>query len=166
MKFSAQEEYGIRCLIRVGKAYQDEKALTIPEISDAEGMSQHNVAKLLRVLRLGGLLESQRGQSGGYTLTRPPEKIMIGEVLAVLGGRIFDDSFCQTHSGAFDICTNSIDCSIRSLWKNIQDAVDSVVNNLSLHDLLGSEMDFLAKLILIQTLQTSLLVKFDKYQNL
>ena len=146
MKFSAQEEYGVRCLIQVGKAYRYNKALTIPEISDAEGISQHNAAKLLRVLRIGGFLESERGQSGGYTLTRPPEKIMIGEVLSALGGRLFDDSFCQTHSGAFDICTNTTDCSIRSLWKMIQDSVDTVVNKLSLRDLLGSEEDIFFKI--------------------
>ncbi|MBU2494527.1 MAG: Rrf2 family transcriptional regulator [Bacteroidetes bacterium] len=146
MKFSAQEEYGIRCLIQLGKAYKNNKALTIPEVSEAEGISQHNAAKLLRVLRLGGILESERGQTGGYTLTRPPNKIMIGEVLNVLGGRLFDDSFCQSHSGAIDICTNTVDCSIRSLWKIIQDAVDSVVNNLSLNDLLGTEFDFFSKI--------------------
>lgn len=146
MKFSAQEEYGIRCLIQIGKAYKKNKALTIPEVSEAEGLSQHNAAKLLRVLRLGGILESERGQTGGYTLTRPPENITIGEVLAVLGGRLFDESFCQTHSGAFDICTNSVDCSIRSLWKIIQDAVDSVVGKLTLNDLLGSEDDFFSKI--------------------
>lgn len=149
MKFSAQEEYGIRCLIQIGKAYKRNKALTIPEVSEAEGISQHNAAKLLRVLRIGGILESERGQTGGYTLTRNPEKIIIGEVLAVLGGRLFDDTFCQTHSGAFDICTNSVDCSIRSLWKIIQDAVDSVVNKLSLNDLLGTEYDFFSKANLV-----------------
>jgi len=146
MKFSAQEEYGIRCLIQIGKAYKKNKALTIPEVSEAEGLSQHNAAKLLRVLRLGGILESERGQTGGYTLTRPPEIITIGEVLAVLGGRLFDESFCQSHSGAIDICTNSVDCSIRSLWKIIQDAVDSVVGKLTLNDLLGSEDDFFSKI--------------------
>lgn len=146
MKFSAQEEYGIRCLIQIGKAYKKNKALTIPEVSEAEGLSQHNAAKLLRVLRLGGILESERGQTGGYTLTRPPENITIGEVLAVLGGRLFDESFCQSHSGAIDICTNSVDCSIRSLWKIIQDAVDSVVGKLTLNDLLGSEDDFFSKI--------------------
>ena len=104
----------------------------------------HNIT--LRVLRLGGILESERGQTGGYTLTRSPENITIGEVLAVLGGRLFDDTFCQTHSGAFDICTNTTDCSIRSLWKIIQDAVDSVVNKLTLNDLLGSENDFFSKM--------------------
>ncbi|MFA3782704.1 Rrf2 family transcriptional regulator [Melioribacteraceae bacterium 4301-Me] len=139
MKFSAQEEYGLRCMLRIAKFYDVGKSLTIPEISRAEGISEHNTGKILRILRLGGLLEAERGQLGGYTLSRPPEKILVGDVLQILGGRLYDDSFCQSHTGIADICTNSIDCSVRSLWKLIQDAVDGVVRNLTLKDLLGTE---------------------------
>ncbi len=139
MKFSAQEEYGLRCLLRIAKFYAVSKSLTIPEISRAEGITEHNVGKILRVLRLGGLLESSRGQIGGYTLTRPPEQISVGNVLKILGGRLFDDEFCNTHTGTMDICTNSIDCSVRSLWKLIQDSVDSVVDKMTLKDLMGNE---------------------------
>ncbi|MBM4171883.1 MAG: Rrf2 family transcriptional regulator [Ignavibacteria bacterium] len=139
MKFNAQEEYGLRCLLRIGKFHHVGKSLTIPEISRAEGISEHNTGKILRVLRLGGFLTAERGQLGGYTLSKSPDEIKIKDVLIVLGGKLFDDSFCQSHSGVSDFCTNSIDCSVRSLWKIIQDAVDSVVENLTLRDLLGSE---------------------------
>ena len=75
MKFSAQEEYGLRCLIRIARFYEMGKSLTIPEISRGEGITEHTTAKILRVLRLGGFLESERGHLGGYTLSRPPGKI-------------------------------------------------------------------------------------------
>ncbi len=146
MKFSAQEEYGVRCLIRIGKFYDDGVAPTIPQISEAEKLSQHNVAKLLRVMRMGGILESERGHSGGYTLSMPPEELKMSEVLAVLGGRLFDDDFCMNHSGVASICTHTVDCSVRSLWKVIQDAVDGVVGKLTLRDLLGRENDLFSKL--------------------
>ncbi|MEW6193939.1 MAG: Rrf2 family transcriptional regulator [Bacteroidota bacterium] len=139
MKFSAQEEYGLRCLIRIGKFYRVGKSLTIPEISRAEGLTEHNTGKILRVLRLGGFLTAGRGQLGGYTLSRPPEEISIGDILTVLGGKLYDDTFCQMHSGTTDFCTNTIDCSVRSLWRVIQDSVDSVISNMTLNDLLGSE---------------------------
>lgn len=146
MKFSAQEEYGIRCLIRIAKSNERNEHLTIPEISGSEGISQHNTAKILRVLRLGGFLESERGQSGGYMLSRQPEQIKIGEVLDVLGGKLFDEEFCRNHSGQATICTNTIDCSVRSLWKVIQDAIDFVLMDLTLKDLLGKEDDTLLRL--------------------
>ncbi|MEW6652354.1 MAG: Rrf2 family transcriptional regulator [Bacteroidota bacterium] len=142
MKFSATEEYGLRYLLRIAKYYEVEKAFTIPEISKAEGLSEHNAGKILRSLRLGGFLESSRGQIGGYTLTRPPEQIFVGDVLNTLGGKLFDDEFCSSHAGVFDICKNSIDCSVRSLWKKIQSAVDSVVSQMTLKDLMENEEIF------------------------
>jgi Rrf2 family protein len=140
MKFSSQEEYGLRCLLRIGKS-KSHNGLTIPEISDLEGLSQANVGKLLRTLRLGGFIDATRGQSGGYKLAKPAEEIIIGEVLAVLGGRLFEEDFCSSHTGIESICTNSIDCSIRSLWRTIQTLVDSVILKTTLKDLLGKEED-------------------------
>ena len=69
MKLSAQEEYGLRCLLYMARSGET-KSHSIPEISRAEGLSVPNVAKLMRILRLGGLVASVRGQAGGYTLSR------------------------------------------------------------------------------------------------
>jgi Rrf2 family protein len=138
MKFSTQEEYGLRCLIRIAKS-KSPNGLTIPEISNLEGLSTAHVAKLLRILRLGEFIESSRGQTGGYKLARPPEEIIIGNVLEALGGKLYESSFCNIHSGIQSICTNSIDCSIRSLWTRVQSLLDSVLNKLTLRDLLGNE---------------------------
>ena len=140
MKFSSQEEYGLRCLLRIGKS-KSPNGLTIPEISDLEGLSTANVGKLLRTLRIGGFIEATRGQSGGYKLAKSSEEIIIGDVLAVLGGKLFEENFCNFHTGVENICTNSIDCSIRSLWRTIQMVVDNVVLKMTLKDLLGKEED-------------------------
>ncbi|MEK7483727.1 MAG: Rrf2 family transcriptional regulator [Planctomycetota bacterium] len=138
MKFSAQEEYGLRCLLQIGRA-GIEKSVTISEISRAEGITTHNVAKILRILRRGGFIESVRGHTGGYTIARPPEQTNVGEVLALLGGRLFDPNFCKRYAGIAPLCMHSIDCSIRSLWQNIQSVVDYVLSQTTLKDLLGNE---------------------------
>ena len=140
MKFSSQEEYGLRCLLRIAREHGG-TGLTIPEISEAEGISGFYVAKLMRVLRRGGLVKSARGKIGGYTLSRPPGEIVVGEALALLGGRLFESDFCTDHAGAENICTSSVDCSIRSLWKAVQHMVDRVLSRTTLADLLGSEHD-------------------------
>ena len=87
MKFSAQEEYGLRCLLQIARL-GPEGSLTIPEIARHEGMSPTHVAKLLMILRRDGFLASTRGQQGGYALALPPEKTYVGDVLASLGGRL------------------------------------------------------------------------------
>ncbi len=138
MKFSSQEEYGIRCLIRIGKS-DSPNGLTIPEISQMEGLSTANVGKILRILRLGEFVESARGQTGGYKLARSPEEIKISDIMDVLGGRLFKEGFCNNYSGSLNICTNTIDCSIRSLWSTIQNMLDDVLSKITLKDLLGNE---------------------------
>jgi len=138
MKLSSQEEYGLRCLLRIG-ARGEGGTLTIPEISRAEGISPEYVAKLMRVLRRGGLVKSARGAAGGYTLAKPADQITIGEALYPLGGRLFEAGFCDRHSGVESLCTHSIDCSIRSLWRALQTAVDQVLTKTTLKDLLCSE---------------------------
>jgi Rrf2 family protein len=125
-------------LLRIGKS-REPNGLTIPEISQMEGLSTANVGKLLRILRLGGFIESTRGQTGGYKLARPSEEIIIGEVMAALGGRLFEADFCNDHSGVEMICTHTVDCSIRSLWRTIQSLLDGVLEKLTLKNLIGSE---------------------------
>src|SRR5438270_9291907 len=138
MKLSANEEYGLRCLLRIGYAGQGE-SLTIPEISAAEAVSPAYAAKLLRTLRKGGFVKAARGKDGGYTLARPAQSISIGDVMDALGGRIFESNFCASHSGQAAICTRSVDCSVRSLWRAVQVAVDQVLNHATLRDLLQNE---------------------------
>ena len=138
MTFTAQEEYGLRCLLQIGRQSQG-GSLTILEVAVAEGLSVPYVAKLARILRQGEFVKSTRGQSGGYTLSRPPEEIVIGEVLAVLGGRLFESEYCEQYPGNLANCTHTVDCSIRSLWRAVQSGVDQILSRTTLRELLGSE---------------------------
>jgi len=138
MKLSAQEEYGLRCLMTLARAAPG-TSLSIPQISENERLSGPNVAKILRVLKRGGYVVALRGQAGGYALARPAADINVGEALACLGGRIFDAGFCGRHSSATRGCGHNSDCSVRSVWRLVQRAVDDVLGRLSLADLLVEE---------------------------
>ena len=127
MKFSAQEEYGLRCLLQIARL-PDGESMTIPQISEVEGLTTTHVAKLLMILRKEGFVKATRGQLGGYTLAMPAEEIRVGDVMAALGGKLYDEEFCNRHAGQHHICTHAVDCSVRSLWQVIQEAVDGVVN--------------------------------------
>lgn len=134
MKFSAQEEYGLRCLLAIGRS--PDGSATIPEISRRECLSESHVAKLLMILRKEGFVESSRGHSGGYALSRPAEQIVIGDVLAALGGRLFDENYCSKHRGLGEACVHGSDCAISGLWNSIQESVDRVTYAMSLRCLL------------------------------
>ncbi len=140
MKLSSHEEYGLRCLLQIGRQ-RDGTSLTIPQISRLEGISIHYTGKILQILREAGYLRAARGQAGGYTLAKPSEQIVVGEVLAALGGRLYREGFCTSHTGQAHLCTHSTDCAVRSLWRTVQKAVDEVLNRTTLHDLIRTEDD-------------------------
>jgi Rrf2 family protein len=123
---------------------------SIPEISRAEGLSVPNVAKLMRILRLGGLVASVRGQAGGYTLSRTSDRVTVAEILALLGGSFYTEQFCTRHSGLERACAHVGDCSVRLLWRTVQEALDGILQKTTLSDLLKPEpemTDFLKTLI-------------------
>lgn len=138
MKISSHEEYGLRCLLEIGK-HGSGKSLTIPEIGAAEDISISYVAKLLRILRRAGFVKSVRGKTGGYTLSRPASQISINDVMAALGGSVFSSDFCKRHPGQGNLCVHSTDCSLRSLWRTIHTAVDGILSKTTLQDLLRDE---------------------------
>ena len=153
MHFSAQEEYGLRCLLRLAGAGPN-RSQTINEISQAEGISVPYAAKMMRILRSGGLVTSVRGQAGGYRLARPAGQITVSETLGVLGSPLFEGEFCDKHSGNEDTCTHSIDCSIRSVWRGVQQVVDKMLSRTTIQDLLRQEpqMDvFVKDLVVLAT---------------
>jgi Rrf2 family protein len=113
--------------------------VTIPEISQAEGISVPYVAKLMRLLRDGGLVNSERGQSGGYRLARPASQISAADGLAALGSKFYGGEFCEKYSGNEDECTHTTNCSIRSLWRAVQMAVDHVLSRTTIDDLARNE---------------------------
>jgi Rrf2 family protein len=152
MKITAQEEYGLRILIRIARC-GDEEGMSIPQLSESEGLSAHYVAKLTRQLRLGGFLKSTPGQKGGYVLSKPASEININKILKALGGALFDKEFCASHIGALNLCTNSVDCSARSLWKIIQFTVDQLLDKMTLEDLCGKEKESVHKLHTLLTMQ-------------
>jgi Rrf2 family protein len=139
MKVTAQEEYGLRCLLQVA-AQPSGEPLTLTEIARREGMTVPHVAKLMGLLRQRGLVESVRGRSGGYVLTRPPEQVSVFDALIALGDRIFDAEFCERYHGADDqACVHVGGCAIRSVWTRVESIVSDVLRRTSVADLIRFE---------------------------
>lgn len=144
MKITAQEEYGLRILLTIAK-HPKQDGLSIPQISKVQGLSEHYVGKLTRLLRLAKFLKSTRGKVGGYMLNRPADKIILKDVLIVLGGNLYEKGYCKDHTGIVKTCPNTTDCSVRSVWQNIQSTVDDVLESITIQDLIKPEEKFLAE---------------------
>lgn len=138
MKISSQEEYGLRIMLRIARCTEEE-SMSIMTLSTQEGLSPAYVAKLTRILRQAGFINSTPGNVGGYILAKPAEEININHLLKALGGPLFSAEFCEGYSGNTKFCTNSVDCSARSLWQMVQFTVDQFLDRVTLADLIASE---------------------------
>src|SRR5262245_35978666 len=138
MQLLASEEYGLRCLLQVSKS-ADGAPVSISQIADAEGLSPEYTAKLMRELRLGGLVESVRGADGGYRLSRPAHAISVWSALEVLGGAFFSEQFCECHGGQQRQCVRASDCGLRALWRAVQAALRETLARIHLADLQSDE---------------------------
>lgn len=136
MKLSSQEEYGLRCLVQLARSGEG-RSLTISDLSRLEGLSVANTAKMLRLLRQGGFVTSVRGQAGGYQLAAPASRIHVGDVLATLGGRLYDAEFCRRHGLDDGDCRHARACAVRPVWEKLQSAVDRALGALTLEDLVS-----------------------------
>lgn len=79
MRLTKSTDYALRVLLYA--AAHRERRVSTEEISTAYGISQHNLGKVVNQLGHGGWLDLKRGRGGGLTLARPPEEIVIGEVV-------------------------------------------------------------------------------------
>jgi Rrf2 family protein len=145
MKVTAQEEYGLRCIVQLARRY-GEVPLSGRAIAEQEGLSTDYVTKLLVILRKAGLVRSIRGIKGGFTLTREPQSILVGEVLRSLNmedGIVLtspDSHLCDHFSGQLDACIHIGACGIRPVWITLSGYISRMLDQISLFELLQDEV--------------------------
>jgi Rrf2 family protein len=137
MKISAQEEYGLRCLVQLA-TLAEEESLTLPQIAEREGVSQANAGKLMWLLSKAGFVQSTRGTKGGYTLARPANKIYLNEVIKILDGDEIN-THCESYTGVLEVCVHKGDCGIRPVIVGLHKIVDEALSNITLSQLVGEE---------------------------
>jgi len=137
MKVSAQEEYGLRCLLQLARLGEGE-FLTLGQIAEREGISQANAGKVLWLLNKAGLVHSTRGTKGGYTLARPASEIRLNEIIKVLDAGVVE-GHCKTYTGVLDSCVHTGDCGIRSVFVNVHEVVERALSGITLAQLVGTE---------------------------
>ena len=138
MKITAQEEYGLRCLLQLAQANAEE-GLTVKEVASREGLSPAYVEKLLRLLGKAGLIHSVRGTHGGYLLSRKPQEITLRDVVKALGSVLTTEEICDRHPGNRTSCIHIDDCCIRSAWATLTHAIEGFMGKVRISDLVGPE---------------------------
>lgn len=144
MKITAQEEYGLRCILQLVREESDGaqgSTLLVRDIAEREGLSVAYVEKILWTLSRSGIVESVRGPKGGYRLTRPCNQISLGEVMRVLGGIPSEEEICSQFTGNQEMCVHHEGCGLKPVWASITDFVNSVFDKVPISSLLNGSVD-------------------------
>src|SRR3712207_6676400 len=154
MKISAQEEYGLRCLLQLARLAEGE-FLTLGQIAEREGITTANAGKLLWILNKAGLVSSIRGAKGGYRLARPASEVRLSEVIKVLDEDVLA-THCKSYTGVLDACVHTGDCGIRPVIVGLHEIVQNALSGITLAQLVGTEAKVDATLHQIEGLHARL----------
>jgi Rrf2 family protein len=128
MRISAKGEYAIKAMLDLALHY-GRGLIPIQEIAARQRIPQRYLEQVLLALKRAGLLESKRGASGGYHLTKPPEQVTVGAVLRAVEGSpaAFETLHRDRRVGDGH--------DLAELWGEIADAVSRVVDHLNFGEL-------------------------------
>lgn len=129
MKISTKGRYGIRMMLELALRYE-QGIISLKTIAKDQEISEKYLEQIVNPLTKAGFVKSYRGAQGGYTLTRSPEQITVGEVLRVLEG-----SLSPVDCVDYNNCSRSDYCVSLSIWKKMKEALDQVVDNITLADM-------------------------------
>ncbi len=134
MKISTKGRYALRMMIEFG--LNPNQCTKISQVAARQGISEKYLEQIVTVLLRAGYVRSIRGAQGGYMLTRPAEEYTVGMILRQAEGSLspvscLDDEVNQ--------CDRAGQCVSLTVWKQIKDAIDQVVDHVTLADLIEEQ---------------------------
>lgn len=133
MKFSTRTTYGLRAMIYLAKEYDKDKTVALRQVAKDEKLSLAYLERLVALLKKEGLLESAKGKSGGYRLSRPPKEIDVFQIVKTLEGNVVP-FHCIDESGKVR-CLEKADCGASNVLMNVYVAISKTLKNMKLSDL-------------------------------
>ena len=130
MKLSTKSRYGLNALYHLALR---EETMSLKELSAITLITQPYLEKVLGMLRKGGFIKTTRGTSGGYEIAKSPKDITIGEVLRVLEKDLVFSDCAKSGKCANKACPN------KNIFKIIYDNLNSVLNGITLQDMINNE---------------------------
>src|ERR1041385_3682006 len=136
MKLSVRGEYALRALLVLGLHY-DEPLVRIQAISDEQNIPKRFLEQILNDLKSAGMVRSKRGIAGGYRLARKPEEITIASVVRHIEGALAPVSCVSDRFYEKCSCPDESRCAIRSVMKEVRDAVVKIVERVTVAELVA-----------------------------
>ena len=137
MRITTWAEYGLIVAVHLAGRGSD---LPVParDVAEQERLPADYIEQILLKLRRAGLVKSVRGAKGGYLLPRAPHTISVKDVIEAAEEHTFEVN-CEVRPVDAERCRPGADCSIRPVWRALQERVDEFLSGVSLADLLAEE---------------------------
>ncbi|MST01199.1 MAG: Rrf2 family transcriptional regulator [Pedosphaera sp.] len=134
MKLSLRGEYALRALIVLGLSHGRE-VVRIQTISEQQNIPKRFLEQILNDLKSAGVVESRRGVTGGYRLARAPKDVTLAAVIRHIEGPLAP--VCCVSERFYERCScpDESKCGIRSVMKEVRDAIVKILENVSLEQL-------------------------------
>jgi len=140
LKLSTKGRYGVMACYDLAR-HSPEAPVPLKAIAERQGLSEGYLEHLLGSLRRAGLVRSARGPQGGYALARKPENMTVGDIIRVLEGPIAPVD-CVAEDGAeVEPCARTDECVTRVIWEKLRDSMTSVLDSITLADLVREAGD-------------------------
>ena len=135
MKISTKGRYALRLMLDLA-LNDSEKPTRIKEISSRQGTSDKYLEQIISVLNKAKYVKSIRGAQGGYILTKKPEEYTIGMILRLTEGSLAPVACVEEEK----TCEKIHDCATILVWQKMNEAINDVVDHMTLQDLVDYEM--------------------------
>lgn len=131
MKISTRGRYAIDVMVDLAM-YDSGGPVSVKDIAKRKQISNKYLEQIISMLQKAGLVKSIRGSQGGYQLKRKPEEYSVGAILRVTEGDLAPVSCIEEGDSG---CARKSTCSTIKIWQQLNDAINGVVDNISLADL-------------------------------
>ena len=136
MKLSTKTRYGTRMILDMAQNH-GQGAIQLGEIANRQNISLKYLEQIIRPLKEADYIKSFRGAKGGHKLSKPPEEITVGEIVAVLEG---GNTLIHCDKDPED-CERVDSCLTRYLWMEAAAAMFQRLSTITFADLLKLEKD-------------------------
>lgn len=135
MTLTKKGEYALRAMIQLGLAKALGKDLVpVSELAGSNRLPLKFVERILFELRTAGFVQTQRGKAGGYALARPVEKIVMGEIVRLIDGKLAPIACASETEYARCTCPDEEHCGLRMLMIDVRNAISAILDRYTLAD--------------------------------
>ncbi len=135
MLISKKSTYGIKALMNMARHLERGQVL-ISELAQEEKIPKKFLEAILLALKNGGILSSRIGKGGGYSLAVSPKSVTIGRIIRILEGDFAPVScLSETNYAKCDECDDEASCGIRLVLADVQKAMNSVLDTVTLAEM-------------------------------